>query len=83
MLPEDVETASKYNVRITVMRFQRKLTYEGSVLSIEDLPNREDDKANKKYWFVSNDNWESFITQDRIPIEVQVLAKIGKKRKRN
>ena len=76
MLPEDVETASQYTVKITVTPdpdAQRKLIYEGSVLSIEDLPNIEDDKANKKYWFVSYDNLEPFLTQDRIPIQVEVF----------
>ena len=87
MLPEDVETASKYNMLITVSQYpdaQRKLTYEGSVISIEDLPNLEDNKANMKYLFVSYDTLEPFLNHlGIIPIDVEVLAKIEKKRIRN
>ena len=75
-------TASKYNVRIIVSHTQRKLTYDGSVLSIEDLPNIEDKKASMKYWFVAYDALEPFIDDcDTVPITVKLL-KIGKKRKR-
>ena len=81
MVPDDVETASKYNARITVGHYQRKLTFEGSVLSIEDLPKIKDKNAKMKYWFVAHDALESFSVHERdrgaVPIVVEVL-KIGK-----
>ena len=85
MLPDDMETASKYNARITVGRSQRKLTFEGSVLSIEDLPKFEDKKAKMKYWFVAHDALESFSVRepDRVGVPILVeVQKIGNKRKR-
>ena len=84
MVPDDVETASKFNARITVHgQYQRKLTYEGPVLSIEDLPKIEDKNAKMKYWFVAYDALESFFTPDGVKIDILVeVLKIGKKRKR-
>ena len=92
MLPDDVETASKYKARITVILedavcmdeyVQRTLTYEGPV--IEDLPNIDDDKAKLRYWFVALDAMEHFPTDNddssSILIQEEVL-KIVKKRKR-
>ena len=81
MLPEDVETASKYNMLITVSQYpdaKRKLTYEGPVLSIEDLPNMKDKKANLKYWFVAYDALEPYFVEmiqgiNTIPIKLEVL----------
>ena len=80
MLPDDMETASKYNMKITVYNYQdaqMKLTYEGSVLSIEDLPNIKDKKANLKYWFVAYDALEPFFRMiqgfNTIPIKLEVL----------
>ena len=88
MLTADEETASKYNARIIVSHYQdtqRKRTYDGSVLSIEDLPNTEDYKANMKYWFVAYDALEPFIKTDlgfdTVPITVEVFEN-EKKRKR-
>jgi len=79
MLPDDVETASMYNARITVIHSpdsQRKVTFEGSVLSIEDLPDIEDDEANMKYWFVSYETLKPFFTQDSrsFLLQMEVLA---------
>ena len=83
MLPADEETASKYNARIIVSHYQdtqRKRTYDGSVLSIEDLPNTEDYKANMKYWFVAYDALTPFLMFphgiDAVPIKLEV-QKIG------
>ena len=45
MLPEDAQTASQYNARITINQIldaERKLIYEVSVVSIEDLANKQD-----------------------------------------
>ena len=85
MLPANLETASKYNVRFTVVHGQRSLIFEGAVLSIEDLQNIEDRKANMKYWFVSHETMEPFFTmnRDRVSdfIRMEVL-KNEKKRKR-
>ena len=89
MLPADEETASKYNARIIVSHYQdtqRKRTYDGSVLSIEDLPNTEDYKAKYwKYWFVAYNALEPFIKMDlgfdTVPITVEVFEN-EKKRKR-
>ena len=89
MLPDDVETASKYKVRFTVLHdrhqsHQRSLIFEGLVLSIEDLPNIENKEANVKYWFVAYDSMEPFFHRHNrlsFPIDMEVLC-IGKKRKR-
>ena len=60
----------------------RSLTYKGSVLSIEDLPDRNSSKANFKYWFVSYDAMEPFLHIDNIDdwsnafsIKVEVIKK--------
>merc|ERR1712227_391840 len=76
MLPDDVETASKYNMKIRLIHpdDQKKLTYEGLVLSIEDLPDFEDDNANMKYWFVSYETLKPFFNQDILLIGLEVLA---------
>ena len=45
LLLEDAETSSQYNARITVNQIldaERKLIYEGSVVFIEDLANKQD-----------------------------------------
>ena len=56
MLPEDVETASNFNAKITVVHEEpRKLTYEGPVLSMDDLPDMESDQADRKYWVLPYD----------------------------
>ena len=76
MLPDDVVTASKYNMKIRLFHpdAQRKLTYEGLVLSIEDLPDFKDDNANMKYWFVSYETLKPFFNQDILSIGLEVLA---------
>ena len=76
MLPADVEIASKYKVRFTVVHAERSLTFEGAVLSIDDLPNIEDRKANMKYWFVYYDTMEPFFTIVRDCISVFIRMEV-------
>ena len=87
MLPEKPITTSSYKVKITVQSEEdRKLIYEGNVVTIENLPSIESEDANLHYWFVAYNCMEPFITIDMndilsIPIEVK-LVKNGKKRRR-
>ena len=62
-LPDGVETASKYTVKITISpQTSRHLIYQGPVLSIEDLPDVDSSQAYHKYWFISKDVMMPFIT---------------------
>ena len=62
-LPDGVETASKYTVKITISpQTSRHLIYQGPVLSIEDLPDIDSSQAYHKYWFISKDVIMPFIT---------------------
>ena len=73
----DADTSSQYNARIAVNQIvdaERKLIYEGSVVSIEDLANKKDVNANLKFWFVAYDALQPFfnIIQDKLSVPFQV-----------
>ena len=40
----------------------KKLTYEGPVVSIEDLPDINSNQASSKYWIVPYDDMKSFFS---------------------
>ena len=95
MVPEDEETASKFTAKITVVHEEpRKLTYEGPVLSMDDLPDMESDQADRKYWVLPYDAAYPFYWCSRNPtieneniwdinlqLRVEVL-KIGDKKRK-
>ena len=95
MVPKDVETASKFTAKITVVHEEpRKLTYEGPVLSMDDLPDMESDQADRKYWVLPYDAAYPFywcsrnptienenIWDIRLKLKVEVL-KIGDKKRK-
>ena len=72
MLPDSVEAASMYTARITVANDRRKRIEEIPVLSIEDLPEIENDEAKFKYLFVSHESMEPFFS-DVTDFQVEVL----------
>ena len=85
ILPDDVETASKYNARMILgphhgcvdSRSRRRLTYEGPVLSIEDLPDLTSSSARSKYWIVPYEDMEPFYTGNPGPGLVQVCFSVN------
>merc|ERR1719450_635256 len=66
MLPNDVETASKFTAKLSIEEEDnsdpRSLTYKGPVLSIEDIPDINSDEAASKYWVVPFDVMKSFFS---------------------
>ena len=76
-LPEDVEKASKYNIRLTISPGSPKnLIYQGPVLSIEDLPVKPMKRSEdyNKYWIVSYDVLKPFFRNDYgVSIEVKIF----------
>ena len=66
MLPKDEEKASKFTAKITVVHTEpRKLTYEGPVLSMDDLPDMNSDQAGLKYWVLPFDAIRTFFCLSR------------------
>jgi len=81
IIPDDVETASKYNVRMILGPHtraavdrcnRRRLTYEGPVLSIEDLPDLNSSIARSKYWIVPYEDMKPFFSYGQVIFAVSV-----------
>ena len=51
--PEIMKTISKFTVKMTVAQDERKLNYEGPILSIEDVPGVDSKEARVKFWMIT------------------------------
>ena len=83
ILPEDVETASKYNTRMCIGddlddHHRRRLTYEGPVISIEDLPDMNSSDAFSKYWIVPYDVAKPFFSFGGRLVQLPFSFSVGK-----
>ena len=99
ILPEDVKTASKFTAKLTTTSQSpdsespdRKLSYEGPVISIEDIHDVNSNEASSKYWVVPCEVMRSFFIKRDINSKKTIIKFIiqvevekyeaGKKRKR-
>ena len=75
ILLDDVDIA-KFTTRNTIAdepENPKKMSFKGPVLSIEDLPDANSNKANFKIWFVLFDTIEPFLAMSRELFQVEVL----------
>ena len=83
ILPNDVETASRYNTKLIIgknsldIRNRSRLTYEGPVLSIEDLPDMNSSDASSKYWIVPYDVAKPFFSFGASLVQLLFIVNIG------
>lgn len=75
IIPDDAERAAKYSAKMILgldSLHPRRLTYEGLVLSIDDLPDMNSCRARYKYWIVPFEDMKPFIFGGQISFAVSV-----------